>query len=164
MMKPVDADTGEVLIQQTVYRHPGDVVTVFDPNKVTRNIKHVRVRTARQQKRVYATLTIEERGFLFSLLPYLEWETNIVVGDGEISEQGKPLNFRQIDKIANISKNFRVKLINSVVEKRLIGYLVVKNKKVAIVVNPDFAIRGRNPSETLKKAFRYAENIDDDDF
>lgn len=161
-MRPVDADTGEVLIEQTVYRKQNEVVVAFDPNETNRNVKHVRVRTARKQKRVYDKLTLDERGFLFSILPYLEWETNIVAADGEIAEKGKPLSFVQIDAIVGISKPHRIKLVRSLVEKRVLGFLTVAGKRAALVVNPQYALRGRKPDDALKVAFQYGGDIDDE--
>lgn len=160
-MKPVDADTGEVLISQTVYRREGEVIVAFDPKHTTRNIKHVRVRTARQQKRVYDKLTLEERGFLFSLLPYLQWETNIVVGDGEIAEKGVPLAFTYIDAIVGISKPTRIKIVRSLIDKKVLGFLTVSGKKVAIVVNPSYVIRGRKMNDTIKKAFECDVDVEE---
>lgn len=157
-MKPVDADTGEVLVEHTVYRRPSEVVAVFDPTQSKRNLKHVRVRTARKQKRVYEKLTLEERGFLFSLLPYLTWETNIVA-----NEEGKPLTFTDIDKVCGISKPFRIKLMDSLAQKKVIGFLQINGKRAAVVVNPQYAIRGTKPNKELKAVFDYDVDLDDDE-
>ncbi len=162
-MKPIDADTGEVLIEQTIYRRENEVVVSFDPSHSRRNIKHVRVRTAREQRRVYEKLSLDERGFLFSLLPYLEWETNIVCGDGEIEEQGKPLKMVQIDAIVGISKPNRIKIVQSLVAKRVLGYLMTGGKKTALLINPQYALRGRKPDDALKKSFVNDEEIEGDD-
>lgn len=157
-MKPVDADTGEVLIEQTVFRRSNEIVTVFDPSRSRRNTKHVKVRTARRQRRVYEKLTLDERGFLFSLLPFLSWETNIVA-----DEDGKPLVFSQMDEIAGISKNFRIKLVNSLIDKKVIGFILVRGKRSAIVVNPNYALRGTKPDESLKGVFDYEIEVFDDE-
>lgn len=161
-MKPVDAETGEVLISQTVYRRANEVVVAFNPRETNRNIKHVRVRTARKQKRVYDKLSLDERGFIFSVLPYLEWETNIVAGDGEFAPLGKPLNFVQIDALVGVSKPKRIELIRSLVEKRVLGFLMVGGKRVALVLNPEYALRGRRPDDTLKQAFGCEGSIEDE--
>lgn len=156
--QPVDSDTGEILVEQRVFRRPDEIVTVFDPSKSKRNIKHVRVRTARSQKRVYATLSLEERGFLFSLLPYLTWETNIVA-----DEDGKPLTYTQIDRYCGISKPFRIKLMQSLVDKKVIGFIIVGGKKAALVVNPQYAIRGQNPSKDLRAVFDFDVDVEQDE-
>lgn len=161
--KHVDGDTGELLEQVIVHKRSTDIVRVFDPSGSKRNVRHVKVRVARKQKRVYDKLSIEERGFLFSILPYLEWETNIVVGDGIIEEKNKPLNFSQIEKIAGISKHFRIKLVNSLVEKKVIGFIMVRNKRSAIVVNPQYALRGIRPDDALRNVFDYELDIEEDE-
>lgn len=159
--KFVDDDTGELLYRQTVLRRENQIVKVFavDGNK---NVKHVKLRTAREQKRTYNKLTLEERGFLFSLLPYLDWETNLIIGDGEIAEKGEPLTWAKIDKVVGISKPTRIKIVRSLEEKRVIGYIVVSGKRVGIVVNPEYALRGRKPKEVLKQVFNCDKDVWDD--
>lgn len=160
--KAVDAETGEILQQHTVYTRSNEIVRVFD-QRSKRNTKHVRLRTARKQRRVYDKLTLEEKGFLFSLLPYIEWETNIVVGDGGIEEKGKPLTLTQIDGVAGISKPFRIKLLQQLVDKKVLGFIVVRGKRAAVVVNPEYALRGIRPDDSLKKVFDYELDIDADE-
>ena len=157
-MKPYDPETGEILYAQTVYRKENEIVRIFDSTKSRRNTKHVKVRTARKQVRVYEKLTLEERGFLFSILPYLTWETNIVA-----DEEGKPLTFTEIEKIANISKPFRIKLVNALVEKKVIGFIMVRGKRSAVVVNPTYVLRGLRPDDTLKAVFDHEIEVFDDE-
>jgi hypothetical protein len=160
-MKPIDSDTGEVLIPQTVYRRADEVVVAFNPKQSNRNIKHVRVRTARKQNRVYDKLTLNECGFLFKVLPYLEWESNILAGDGEIAPKGKPLNYTQIDAIVGISKHLRIDIVKSLTEKKVFGFMMIRGKRVALVLNPEYVLRGRKPDGALKQAFDYEEDLDE---
>ncbi|MEC0227912.1 hypothetical protein [Paenibacillus alba] len=159
----VDGDTGEILTPHVVYSRSNEIIRVFDPSSSKKNIRHVKLRVARKQKRIYDKLTIEEKGLLFSILPYLEWETNILVGDGILEEKNKPLNFAHIDQIARISKGFRIKIINSLVEKKVIGFIVVRGKRSAIVVNPQYALRGIKPDDALRKVFDFELDLDCDD-
>jgi hypothetical protein len=154
----VDADTGEVLHKHTVLRKSNEVVKVFDASTARKNVKHVKLRIAREQKRTYMKLTLEERGFLFSVLPYMEWESNILISD----ETGKPLSWAKVDGIVGISKHTRIKIVRSLEDKRVIGYIVIAGKKRGIVVNPAYAIRGRKPKDALKAVFEYDGSIEDD--
>lgn len=156
--KMVDIETGEVLHKQTVLRRSNEVVKVFDASQARKNVKHVKLRTAREQKRTYNKLTLEERGFLFSLLPHMEWESNILIDD--ISNN--PLSWAKIDKIVGVSKNTRIKIVRSLEEKKVIGYIVIAGKKRGIVVNPAYAIRGRKPKDALKAVFDYDGSIEED--
>jgi hypothetical protein len=144
-----DPDTGEVVPAIPV----NEGLIVVDPKNQKRNINHVKLRVARKQRRMINSLSIEERGFLFTLLNYLEWETNIVAGDGIIEEKGKPLSLVKIEKLMGISRHFRIKIVESLVQKKVIGFLMVKNKRAAIIVNPEYALKGRKPDDALKKAF-----------
>jgi len=84
-------------------------------------------------------------------------------GDGDIAPKGKPLNFSQIDAVVGISKPHRIKIVRSLVEKRVLGYLMVGGKRVALVVNPEYALRGRKPDDTLVQAFNITDAIDNDE-
>ncbi|MDO3680624.1 hypothetical protein [Paenibacillus ehimensis] len=161
--KHVDSETGEILEPVLVHKRSNEIVRVFDPGNSKKNIRHVKLRVARKQKRVYEKLTIEERGFLFSMLPYLEWETNIVVGDGIIEEKNKPLNFSKIEKVAGISKPTRIKIVESLVEKKVIGFIEVRRKRAAIVINPQYALRGVKPDDALRQVFDFELDLEEDE-
>ncbi|WP_010503307.1 hypothetical protein [Paenibacillus elgii] len=159
----IDGETGEILEPVLVHKRSNEIVRVFDPGNSKKNIRHVKLRVARKQKRVYDKLTIEERGFLFSMLPYLEWETNIVVGDGVIEEKNKPLNFTKIEKVAGISKPTRIKIVESLVEKKVIGFIEVRRKRAAVVVNPQYALRGVKPDDALRQVFDFELDLEEDE-
>ena len=159
----VDGDTGEIMESVVIHKRSNEIVRVFDPGNSKKNIRHVKLRVARKQKRVYEKLSIEERGFLFSILPYLEWETNIVVGDGDFEEKNKPLNFAQIQRIARISKPTRIKIVESLVEKKVIGFIEVRRKRAAMVVNPQYALRGIKPDDALKQVFDFEIDLEEDE-
>jgi len=163
-------DTGEIMILETVARHIGEVVGVFeakpkDPKDMLaakRQQKYVKVRTAREQKRLYRSMTSEQKAFLFSLLPYMDWETNILIGDGEDGENGKPLRWCHVQKIAGISKPTRIKLMRVLEEKGVIGYMLIKRAKKGIVVNPRYALNGRVPQESLLAVFDSEKDVEDE--
>nr|WP_285854479.1 hypothetical protein [Paenibacillus elgii] len=146
-----------------ILKRKGQFFRLFDQENIKRNTKHIKLRAARRQKRLYEQLTLEEKGFLFSLLPYLEWETNILVGDGTVEEKNKPLNFARIDEIIGVSAKFRRKIIQSLVDKKVLGFITVRNKRAAIVVNPDYALRGVKPDDALKQVFDFEMDLDEED-
>lgn len=163
----VDQDTGELIILETIARKPGEVIGVFeakpkDEVKQKREQKYIKVKTAREQKRIYKSLTPEQRAFLFSLLPYMDWETNLLVGDGEDGENGKPLRWCHIEKIAGISKPHRIKLMHELDDKGIIGYMVIQGAKRGIVVNPRYALNGKVPQEVLLAVFHSEKDIESD--
>lgn len=151
----VDSTTGEKLVPETVLRRRTEVVKVFDASKGGRMAKHIKLRSARDQKRLYFNrLDMQERGFLFSLICLMDWETNILVGDGENGEKGRPLSWAMIDGIVGVSKPFRIRTVRKLEEYRVIGYLNVGGKRVGIVINPLYALFGRKPDDSLLQAFQ----------
>lgn len=163
----MNPETGEIFMEHTVIKKPHEYVQIKDPYMQKRNVKHVKVRTAREQKRAYLKLTLEERGFLFSILPYVAWETNLLIGDGEYFEKNKPLTWANVDKIAGIDRRTRTKLVHALEDKKVIGYMVVKHGgklvKAGIVISPDFVLRGKKPQEELLRVFNSTVNVWEDD-
>lgn len=167
-------EDGEILIQETVLRRPDQALIVMDPKNVQtdrqrdelqarREQKHIKLRSARDQKRIYKSLKTEEKAFLFSLLPYMDWESNILMGDGEDGEDKKPLRWSHIQKIAGISKPTRLKIVSELEKKRIVGYMVVAGAKKGIVINPEYALYGRHPMEALLAVFNATKDIDYED-
>lgn len=165
--KFVDDETGETFVNRTVQTRPHEYIQIRDPFASKRNVKHVKVRTARDQKRAYLRLTLDERGFLFSILPYVAWETNLIVGDGEMFEKNKPLTWANVDHIVGVDRRTRTKLVHSLEDKKVIGYVVVKHEKklvkAGIVINPDFVLRGSKPQQELLRAFNATVSVWEDD-
>lgn len=107
-----DTSTGERLVPETILRRQTEVVKVFEAAKGGRMCKHIKLRSAREQKRLYYNqLDLQERGFLFSLICLMDWETNVLVGDGENGEKGRPLSWTMIDRIVGVSKPFRIRVV-----------------------------------------------------
>lgn len=153
-----DQQTGEKLTKQEVWKKHDQIVKVVDVHS-QKNVKHAKFRTARYQRRIYDRLSLDEAGLLLKLLAYMDWETNLIVGDGVFGEKNKPLKWIQVDKIMHCSKPHRIKLVNALEEKGIIGYMVVKKKRVGIVVNPRYAINGYKPAEALLKSFECNEDV-----
>ena len=169
-----DSGTGEVNIQETIIRRPDQIIIVMDQKNVNENRqrdelnsrreqKHIKLRSARDQKRIYKSLRTEAKAFLFSLLPYMDWESNILMGDGEDGEDKKPLRWSHIQRIAGISKPTRLKIVAQLEIKRIIGYMVVGGSKKGIVINPEYALYGRHPMEALLAVFNATKDIDYED-
>jgi hypothetical protein len=172
-LQVANLETGEVYIQETINRLPGQIIAVIDPKikplqtqdevAQKREQKHIKLRSARDQKRIYKSLAENEKAFLFSLLPYMDWESNILMGDGEDGENGKPLRWSHVEKIAGISKPTRLKIVKELEIKRIIGYMVVGGSKKGIVVNPEYALYGHHPMESLLATFQASKDIDYED-
>lgn len=163
-----DPDTGEIIILETIARKFNEVVAVYetkpggkDELAARREQRHIKLRTAREQKRIYMSMTPSQKAFLFSLLPYMDWETNLLIGDGDDGDLGKPLRWIHIERIAGISRNHRIKLMRELEAKRIIGYMVIQGKKLGIVINPEYALRGRIPQEALKAVFEAEIDVEE---
>jgi hypothetical protein len=158
----VDNETGEKLYRKDAWVKQGQIVTIHDV-KNNKNVKHAKFRTAREQKRLYNKLSLDEAGFLVKLMPYMAWETNLIIGDGVQGEKDKPLSWAQIDKFLNCSKRHRINIVKSLEEKKVIGYLVIAQKKVGIVINPKYAIHGYKPDESLLQSFNMTEDVEEEE-
>lgn len=160
--RAVVEETGEILNKSTVYSKPSEIVRTFDPSKI-KNIKHVKLRTAANQKATLASLGRDEKALLFTLLLYMDWETSIVVGDGSLGKKNTPLKWKELDNVSGMGKTNRVATASILEKKRVIGYMVVNSKRVGIVVNPEFAIYGKNPAKTLLQIFNCDESVMDEE-
>lgn len=156
--RAVNKTTGEVFFKEEVWKRNDQVVKLIDVRN-QKNVKHVKFRVSREQKRAYDKLSMNEAGLLFKLMPYMCWETNLLVGDGVIGDKNKPLSWAQIDRILDCSKPHRIKLVKVLEEKKMIGYLVIGGKRVGIVINPKYAINGYKPSESLLQAFEMDQDV-----
>jgi len=146
---PVNTVTGQVMQEKNIICDIGDFIKVFKPQEVGRKAKFVKQFTSRDQKRTLNKLTTEERAFLYSIQFYLQWDTNVIADD-----EGNPLTWADIEKIAHISRPTRYKLIASLESKNAIRYVARPDgKNIGIMMNPTFAYNGKQPSASLKKLF-----------
>jgi len=160
-----DTETGEVFTVETVKRSSGQVVVVLDNKKKKEKYqpnenKFIKIGTASEQKKIMLSLSRRERSFLYPLLFYMDWETNLLVGDGDIGKKGKPLTWANTDLLTGFDRHTRKLIIASLEEKKVIGYIVVGGAKRGIVINPKFALRGKIPKEALKEAFDCDYDVD----
>ncbi|TPG93526.1 hypothetical protein EEL32_00270 (plasmid) [Brevibacillus laterosporus] len=156
-----DTETGEKLIKQEIWLRNKQIAKVVDVSN-RKNIKHIKFRSSTKQKRIYSQLTSDEASLLFKLMPYMSWETNLIVGDGVLGEKNKPLKWSQVDQLLDYSKRQRIKVVKLLEEKKLIGYYVIGGKRTGIVINPSVAINGYKPDETLCKVFESDHDVGDD--
>jgi hypothetical protein len=153
----IDPETGEILNERNVLYRDGEIVKVFKPKETGRTQKFIKHMTSREQRRILGKLTTEERAFLYSIQFYLQWDTNIIA-----DEEGNPLTWAEIEKIASISKPTRYKLVASLEEKNAIRYVTQPTgKKIGIMMNPAFAYNGKKPSAGLRKLFKADKDVDE---
>jgi hypothetical protein len=112
---------------------------------------------------MYDSLELDEAGLLLKLLPYMSWETNLLVGDGKVGVKGAPLRWSDIDKIIKCSKPKRIKIVRALEQKGIIGYQEADGKKIGIVVNPTYAINGKKPAMELLQTFSLSAIVTQDD-
>lgn len=152
----IDVNTGEILLERNVVFRQGEIVKVLKPKNQGRTQKFIKQMTSRDQKRMLSRLTTEERAFLYSIQFYLQWDTNVIADD-----EGNPLTWSEIEKIAKISKPTRYKLVESLESKNAIRYVTDhKGKRVGIMMNPVFAYNGKKPSASLKKLFKAEKDVE----
>jgi hypothetical protein len=132
---------------------------LYQPNEQ----KFIKIRTASEQKDLMLSLSRRERAFLYPLLFFMDWETNLLVGDGQIGKKGKPLTWANTDKLTGFDRHTRKLIIASLEERKVIGYIVIGGVKRGIVINPKFALRGKNPQEALKEVFDCDYDVDYED-
>jgi hypothetical protein len=156
-------DNGEKFIEEVRYRRENEVVATYNPQNRRRNYKHSRFRTGVRQKRVIQALSADEKSFLFSIIPYTAWGTNAIVGDGNIGKKDIPMNWTQMERVAGITSPTRRKVIKSLLEKGLLGYIVVQGEKRALCINPILIVNGRAPDESLLNTFNGHNDLGDDE-
>lgn len=153
----VDSATGEIMLERNVIMRDNEIVKVFNPRNTGRAQKFVKQMTSREQKRILSKLSTEERAFLYSIQFYLQWDTNLIADD-----EGNPLTWSDIEKVAGISKPTRYKLVALLEGKNAIRYVTKpgNDKRIGIMMNPAFAYNGKKPSASLKKLFVADKDID----
>jgi len=157
----VNPETGEVNYHDTIERRPQELINVWDPNGKIRQTKHVKRRSSIEARKIITTLNHNERVFLFTVEPYLEWETNLVIGDGVTAgKKDKPLLWKDIDGLLGMDERTRRKTVESLEKKNLIGYLESQHKRKGIVINPILILNGRSPSPALLNTFLSSKELE----
>ncbi len=151
-----------VVYHDTIERKPNEVIAVWNPYAVRFRAKHVKLQNNLAQKEKMMKLTPDEKVLVFCLSYYLDWETNIVVGDGEIGEKGVPLKASDIDKICGLERHRRRKAMLGLIEKNIIAYAMTEHRRKAYIMNPYWALNGRNPQESLLNTFASQTDVDDE--
>lgn len=106
--KVVNAQTGEVTYQDTIERKPQELINVWDPYGKIQKTKHIKRRSSIEARKIMLQLNLYEKAFLFAIEPYLQWETNLLIGDGVTAgKKDYPLLWKDIDRITGIDKRNR---------------------------------------------------------
>lgn len=152
---------GKMVYLDTIERSPNEVINVFDPYDIKHKTKHVKLQNNIAQKEQMQKLNRDEKVLVFCLSYYLDWETNIIVGDGEIGEKNKPLRAGDIDKICGLDRHRRAKAVRGLISKNVLAYILTEDRRKAYVMNPDWALNGRNPQEALVKTFYSKHDVEE---
>jgi len=162
--RKINQETGEITYLDTIERKPQELINVWDPNKKIQRTKHIKRRSSIDARKLLLTLSPNERAFLFSVEPYLQWETNVLMGDGVTAgKKDQPLLWKDIDKLTGMERHVRKATVKLLEERNLIGYLESEHKRKGIVINPDLMLNGRLPSDSLRNVFFSNHDLDADD-
>ncbi|MED1663448.1 hypothetical protein [Brevibacillus laterosporus] len=154
----VDHDTGEIMRKETRLLRGNEFIKIINPSKSGRSIKFIKTRASQKAKRRMHNLTSHERGMLSIISLYAAPGTNVLIGDGERGKRGDPLNAADLCKIGGYSKSQGYRLIQSLLDKRALGFLALYSEEKVYVVNPDYYINGR---EVLPEIHKYFESEED---
>lgn len=158
----INPETGEVRFRDTIERNPQELINVWNPHQKESRMKHFKSRNSIEVKKMIISLSPLERAFLFTVEPYLDWETNILVGDGQTAGKKKdPLLWKDIDKILGFDQRTRRKVVEELIKKNILAYLEGNHRK-GIVINPDYALNGRSPAKALVNAFNSSSKLDEE--
>ena len=91
---------------------------------------------------------------------YLDWETNIIVGDDTVGMKGVPLRAGDIDKISGLDRKRRGKAVKGLADKNILAYIITEDRRKAYVMNPEWALNGRNPQDALVKTFQSKNDVE----
>ena len=151
---------GATVYHDTIERKPSEVIQVFNPYEVKNKTKHIKLQNNLNQKEEIAKLSRDEKVLVFCLSYYLDWETNIIVGDDNVGVKGFPLRASEIDAISGLDRKKRVKAMQGLIDKNILAYIDTAGRRKAYVMNPDWALNGRNPQEALLNTFRAKNDVD----
>ncbi len=152
---------GATVYHDTIERKPSEVIHVFNPYEVKNKTKHVKLQNNLNQKEEIMKLSRDEKVLVFCLSYYLDWETNIIVGDDVIGKKNIPLKGTDIDKISGLERRSRGRAIKGLIEKGILAYIETADKRKAYVMNPDWVLNGRNPQEALLNTFKSENDVED---
>lgn len=151
---------GATVYHDTIERKPSEIIQVFNPHDVKNKTKHIKLQNNLNQKEGIMQLSRDEKVLVFCLSYYLDWETNIVVGDEVVGTKGFPLRAGDIDKITGLDRKRRGKAIQGLIDKNILAYIDTAGRRKAYVMNPDWALNGRNPQEALVNTFRSKNEVE----
>lgn len=151
---------GATVYHDTIERKPSEVIHVFNPNDVKHKTKHIKLQNNLNQKEEIQKLSRDEKVLVFCLSYYLDWETNIIIGDDVVGHKGFPLKAGDLDKISGLDRKRRVKAVQGLIKKNILAYIDSEGRRKAYVMNPDWALNGRNPQQALLNTFRAKEDVE----
>lgn len=153
---------GATVYHDTIERKPGEVINVFDPNEIKNRTRHVKLQNSLAQKEQMMSLTQDEKLLVFCLSYYLDWETNTVIGDGQIGQKNYPLKASDIDRIAGLDRRRRIRAVKGLMDKNILAYTLTEHRRKAYVMNPEWALNGRNPQEALLNTFNSKIDVENE--
>lgn len=153
---------GVMVYHDTIERKPNEVIHVFDPHEVKQKTKHIKLQNSGVQKEQMMNLSRDEKLLIFCLAYYLDWETNIVVGDDVVGQKGHPLKASDLDTITGLDRHRRAKAVKGLIEKNILAYITTEERRKAYVMNPDWALNGRNPQESLINTFNSKIDVENE--
>lgn len=157
-------EKGRAKYRDVIERDAQELINVWNPNETEKRTKHFKSRNSIEAKKRILALSIMERAFLFTVEPYMDWESNILIGDGVTAGRKKqPLLWKEIDKITGMDIRARRKAVQGLIEKNVIGFILTEEKKKGIIINPDYALHGRKPTEALINAFHSEVVLEDEE-
>lgn len=153
---------GTMIYLDTIERKPNEVIHVFNPNDVKHKTKHIKLQNSGIQKEQMLKLSRDEKLLIFCLAYYLDWETNIVVGDDSVGKKGYPLKATDLDTITGLDRHRRAKAVKGLIEKNILAYITTEERRKAYVMSPDWALNGRNPQESLLNTFNSKNDVENE--
>jgi len=152
--------SGKMVYLDTIERAPSEVIQVFNPYDVRHKTKHIKLQNNLAQKESVQKLNRDEKVLVFCLSYYLDWETNIIVGDDTVGMKGVPLRAGDIDKISGLDRKRRGKAVKGLADKNILAYIITEDRRKAYVMNPEWALNGRNPQDALVKTFQSKNDVE----
>lgn len=88
-------------------------------------------------------LSQAEKALLFDILPFANYETNVIV-----DEQGIPMNIKQIAELASRGKDNSIAIINGLADKEIVKK-ITHGRNVYIKLSEDYFECGKYDSSKL---------------